>query len=196
MKHCRKPGLCILFFVIALFIAQGTLCAAEDESLWGDESLMTRFLSAYYQVDPITVISLGQRMTLPDDVPVAIYLAKSAGIPPLDLLKPRLNSESWLSIADGLGIDPSVLFTLLDPKARIPAEFSHAYGEYAKHLKNPGYTMVLYDKEFRNLIQLKLVSDAFKKPPLSVMSAITGGETFTSLILNELEKQRRKTTGR
>ncbi|MHC9541730.1 MAG: hypothetical protein AB9903_19665 [Vulcanimicrobiota bacterium] len=176
----------ILSLILCMNLLLSLPCSAADDHLWRNESPLTQFLARYYQVDPIVVISLGQRMTYPDDVSVAIFLAKMADRNPLDLLEPRLKKKSWESIAELLKIDPSGIFTPLSPKDNVPEAFRHAYQEYQKHLKNPSYKMVLYDKEYRNLVQLKLMVDAFKSLPLSVMQNIDSGKTFTTLIIEQV----------
>jgi hypothetical protein len=182
------------------FLAAGILCLllmappllADEEYLWNNEAPMTRFLAAHYQVDPITVISLGQRMSYPDDVSVAIYLAKAAEISPLLLLEPRLKKKSWLSIAESLHLSPSLLFPVPGEKITVPPEFSHAWREWEKYQKSSDYTITLYDKEFRNLVQLKLVTDAFARPPQWVMDEVHSGRSFTSIIVDELRLKEEK----
>jgi hypothetical protein len=179
----------LAMIIMALSLALCGEARASDDSLWTNESPMTKFIARHYDVDPIVVISLGQRMTLPDDVSVALYLAKTADMSPLKLLEPRLKKKSWPDIAARLRFEPALLFIPLDGKEKIPEEFRHAYGEYAKHLKNPNYAMVLYDKEYRNLVQLRLMVDAFKFSPLAVMESVSRGARFTDLILEQLKAQ-------
>jgi hypothetical protein len=176
-----------LLVIVALSLALTGEARSSDDYLWSNESPMTRFLARHYDVDPIIVISLGQRMRFNDDVSVAIYLAKTADIPPLQLLDPRQKKKSWADIAAQLKFDPALLFTPVEGKDKIPEEFRHAYGEYARHLKNPDYAMILYDKEYRNLVQLKLMVDAFKSSTLSVMDSVSKGARFTDLILEQLK---------
>ena len=173
-----------LVFIFTMFF--NNTAASQQNPLWDNESPFTIFLARYYQVDPIVVISLGQRMRDPDDVSVAIYLAKAADRDPMGMLEPRLKNKNWMEISRSLTIDLAILFTPLTSNEKIPEAFRHAYGEYAKHFKNQDYSMILYDKEFRNLVQLKLVTDAFSKSPISVMTAVSQGENYTDLILKEL----------
>jgi hypothetical protein len=175
-----------LAVILSVCLVAAMQCRASDDHLWRNESPLTQFMARHYQVDPIVVISLGQRMTYPDDVSVAIYLAKTADKNPLDLLEPRLAKKSWESIAAALKVDPSCIFTPLSAKENVPEAFRHAYQEYRKHIENPSYNMVLYDKEYRNLVQLKLMVDAFKSSPASVMQSINGGKTYTTLILEKI----------
>ncbi len=185
MKSIVKK-LIILSFIFCMIVALSLPCSASDDYLWRNESPLTQFMARYYHVDPIVVISLGQRMTYPDDVSVAIFLAKAADRNPLDLLEPRLEKKSWESIAAMLKIDPSSIFTPLSSKEKVPEVFRHAYQEYQKHVESPSYKMILYDKEYRNLVQLKLMIDAFKSSPLSVMQNIASGKTFTTLIIEQV----------
>lgn len=179
-------GIIVLSLILCISLLLSLPCSAANDYLWRNESPLTQFMARHYQVDPIVVISLGQRMTYPDDVSVAIFLAKMADRNPLDLLEPRLEKKSWESVADLLKIDPSGMFTPLSSEYNVPEAFRHAYQEYQKHLRNPSYKMVLYDKEYRNLVQLKLMVEAFKSSPPSVMENISNGKTFTNLILEQL----------
>ena len=194
MKRITDTGLFFLM-VSALFLLITPAARPDELPLWDNESVMTRFIAQYYQADPIVVISLGQRMRFPDDVSVALFLAKEAEANPMNLLDMRLKSKSWLNIAETLTIDPVSIFTPLSAKDKIPEAFRHAYSEFNKHQKDPNYPMVLYDKEFRNLVQLKLVVTAFNKSPRSVMDRVDQGESFTSIILEELPPQETKKEG-
>lgn len=158
------------------------------ENLWSNESPMVKFLADYYNVDPIIVISLGQRMvTYPDDVSVSLFIAGSLGKNPLNLLLSRLNKKSWAEISKTLNFDLSSMFSPIHKNQQITNDFKHAYLEYDKHINKPDYEMTLFDKEFRNLIQLKLVTTAFKRTSESVMIDLNKGKNFTSLILNEIK---------
>jgi len=185
-------GLAILTAGMLCILPARSPVFADEDYLWNNEAPMTRFLATHYQVDPITVISLGQRMTYPDDVSVAIYLARAAEVDPLDLLPLRLNKKSWLTIANSLHVNPAIIFTPPGEKVTIPPEFSHAYREFSEYQKNNDYRMTLYDKEFRNLVQLKLVTGAFARTPQWVMDSIRGGKSFTSIIVDELVQREEK----
>lgn len=158
------------------------------EITWTDTSPMTIFLAEHYAVDPIVVISLGQRMSkYDDDASTAIYLAKLANIDPMKMLDPRIEGKSWNQIMKRLEIDPKDLFIKLDSKV-IPGKFRYEFRQYEKTLEDPEYQMVLYDDNIRNLVQLRLMKEAFGKNPIEVMNSISQGYAFTELIEEELNK--------
>ena len=178
----------LVFFAFLL-----SLCftsSAYSEVLWADSAPMTVFLAKYYKVDPIVVISLGQRMSkYDDDVSTAIYLAKAANIDPMKMLDPRLEGKSWGYIMRQYNIDPIILFTPLPSKTAIPGKFSYDYGQLERRQKNPNYKMVIYDNGIRNLIQLKLLKEGLGMDTLKVMNEVSQGYTFTDLILSKISKE-------
>jgi hypothetical protein len=177
-----KYKLVIFAFLFSILFTSNAYC----DVLWTDTSPMTVFLSKHYKVDPIVVISLGQRMSkYDDDVSTAIYLAKLANVDPMKMLDPRLEGKSWGYIMRQYKIDPINLFTTLPAKAVIPGKFSYDYGQLERRQKNSNYEMVIYDSGIRNLIQLKLLKEGMGMEPLTVMNKVSQGYTFTDLILNK-----------
>lgn len=179
-----KSKLVFFVFLFSILFTSQAYC----DVVWTDTSPMTVFLSKHYKVDPIVVISLGQRMSkYDDDASTAIYLAKLANVDPMKMLDPRLEGKSWGYIMRKHKIDPINLFTQFPAKTAIPGKFSYDYGQLERRLKNPKYEMVIYDSGIRNLVQLKLLKDGMGMDPLTVMNKVSQGYTFTDLILNKGE---------
>ncbi len=181
--------------LIALLMIICVPCFGYCDTLWSDTAPMTVFLAKHYKVDPIVVISLGQRMSkYEDDASTAIYLAKAANIDPMKMLDPRLEGKSWGYLMRQYNIDPIILFTTLPDKTPIPGKFSYDYGQLERRMKNPSYKMVLYDNGIRNLVQLKLLKDGLGMEPRVVMNKVSQGYTFTDLIMTQLTGKDKKTT--
>lgn len=161
---------------------------AADSEMWTYSSDMTKFLAKHYKVDPIIIVSMAQNMRYDDDVSTAIYLAKRADTNPMFLYDERVEGKSWQSIMKSRGISAESLFGGLVISGSVPQPFRHAYSQYNMKQKNKNYQMVLYDNDVRNMVQLRLMKEAFGKNPQNIMAGVAAGRSFTQMIMNQLEQ--------
>ena len=172
--------------MLAATICSGETKTDEPWAIYGVDTPMTRLMGNHYKIPEITVVSVGQEMHYTDDVSVCLYLASAAGVDPYKITKWRKEAKSWMEIMDKIKFHPARLFTNAGTYT-VPEAYRHAYGEYLKFNSNKNYKMTLYDKEVRNLVQLKFLVTRFKKSPLSVMNRRNAGEDFTKMILENIQ---------
>ena len=172
---------------VFLFIAMYAIgfCAVD----WSSVNLpIVKFMSNYYDVDPITVVSIGQRMEKYDDDPsVLLYLANEAKVDPFEFLEKRIEGKTWVELFKEHKIKLTPLF--LEAGKNLPERFKYAYAQYAAHKNNPKYKMKLYDSNIRDLVQLNLLNKAFNLEPRSIMKSVNNGTSFAELIEQQLDKQ-------
>ena len=177
--------------VIVLLLALLTTAAFADKTekpwkIYGVDSPMTRLMSKYYKVPEVKVVSVGQDMHYTDDVSVCLYLANATGTNPFKIRDLRVQSKSWMDIMARLKFHPARLFTPVGGYT-VPKAYSHAYREYYKWKSHKNYQMKLYDKEIRNLVQLKFMVKRFGSSPHSIMRKRTAGVSFTEMILKKIK---------
>ncbi len=179
-----------LVITTLLFVLLAGICFAErTEEPWkvyGVDSPMTKLMSKYYKISDIKVVSVGQDMHYTDDVSVCLYLSNVTGTDVFKIRDMRVKSQSWMSIMATLKFQPSRLFTPVGGYT-VPQAYSHAYREYYNWNSHKDYQMKIYDKEVRNLVQLKFMVKRFGSSPMEVMTQITKGSTFTEMILKKIK---------
>ena len=172
---------------VFLFIAMYAIgfCAVD----WSSVNLpIVKFMAKYYDVDPITVVSIGQRMEkYDDDTSVLLYLANEANVDPLEIMDKRIEGKTWVELFKEYKIKLAPLF--LEAGKNLPERFKYAYAQYAAHKNNPKYKMKLYDSNIRDLVQLNLLNKAFNLEPRSIMKSVNNGTSFAELIEQQLDKQ-------
>jgi len=176
-------------FVLLLCISLGGAACAETvknpERLYQPGSYLARLFSSHFGLDENDVITTGQNCHYPDDVIVTLYLASATGKGTHTINAWRKSSVSWMGVMDRLGFSPSRLFTRTG--GPVPAEFSHAYGQYARWQANPAYRMELFDKEIRNLAGVRFMAARFGVSPLRAMERRSTGASFTQMILEKMD---------
>ncbi|MCD4785764.1 MAG: hypothetical protein K8T10_18240 [Candidatus Eremiobacteraeota bacterium] len=186
MKKQKFVILLILFALLTtVSFAQHT---DKPWKIYGVDKPMTKLMSRYYKTPEIKVVSVGQNMHYTDDVSVCLYLAQATGTNPFKIRDWRVKAISWMDIMAKLKFNSARLFTQVGGYS-VPATYRHAYREYYKWRSNKKYQMTLYDKEVRNLVQLKFMVGRFKVSPKKVMLMRSGGKNFTEMIMSELKKK-------
>lgn len=178
-----KTVLLSAFLFVAMY-AVG-FCSVD----WSSVNLpMVKFMSNYYDVEPITVVSIGQRMEkYDDDTSVLLYLAQEANVDPFEILDKRINGKTWVELFKEYKVKLAPLF--LEAGKNLPERFKYPYAQYEAHKKYPNYKMKLYDTNIRDLVQLHLMNKAFNLDPRSVMKSVNSGTSFFELIDNQIDKQ-------
>lgn len=181
-----------IIILLMLFALLTTVSFAQRTDkpwkIYGVDKPMTKLMSKYYKVPEIKVVSVGQNMHYTDDVSVCLYLSQATGTNPFKIRDWRVKAISWMDIMAKLKFHPARLFTPVGGYS-VPSAFSHAYREYYKWRSNKKYQMTLYDKEVRNLVQLKFMVGRFKASPKKVMLKRSAGKSFTGMIMSELKKK-------
>jgi len=179
----------IVFLVLFTLLTTFSFAQHTDKpwKIYGVDKPMTKLMSKYYKVPEIKVVSVGQNMHYTDDVSVCLYLAQATGTNPFKIRDWRVKAVSWMDIMKKLKFHPSRLFTPVGGYS-VPSAFSHAYREYYKWRNNKKYNMTLYDKEVRNLVQLKFMVGRFNASPKRIMLMRSGGKSYTQMIMSELKK--------
>ena len=178
-----KTVLLSAFLFVAMY-AVG-FCSVDWSSV---NQPMVKFMSNYYDVEPITVVSIGQRMEkYDDDTSVLLYLAQEANVDPFEILDKRINGKTWVELFKEYKVKLAPLF--LEAGKNLPERFKYPYAQYEAHKKYPNYKMKLYDTNIRDLVQLHLMNKAFNLAPRSVMKSVNSGTSFFELIDNQIDKQ-------
>lgn len=182
----RFEGLFVVVIVLA-FMCTGVFAEKLEQpwTVYGVDAPMTRLMSAYYNIPQVKVVAVGQNMHYTNDVPVCLFLSQVTDVDVFRIERWRIEAKSWMDIMKKLKFGMNRLFTPVN--GSVPSAFSHAYKEYSRWKSNNSYEMKIYDWEVRNLVMLKFMVSKFNMSPAVVMEKVSGGKTFTAMIMEQLE---------
>jgi hypothetical protein len=117
----------------------------------------------YYHVPEREVIVIRERRIPDDEIPVALFIARHAGVPWMRVVDMRLRGDSWWNISVRLGVSPDVYYI---PVAVAPGPpYGRALGHYKNKHRKQWSTIVLSDADVVNLVELRFLSEHYKVPP-------------------------------
>jgi hypothetical protein len=121
----------------------------------------------YYQVPEREVIVIRERRIPDDEIPVALFIARHAGVPWGRVVDMRLRGHSWWDISVRLGVSPEVYYVPVAVVSGPP--YGRALGHYKKKHKKEWRTIVLTDADVVNLVELRFLSEHYRVPPERVI---------------------------
>ena len=117
----------------------------------------------YYQVPEREVIVIRERRIPDDEIPVALFIARHAGVPWTNVVDMRLRGASWWDISVRLGVRPDVYYI---PVAVAPGPpYGRALGHYKNKHRKQWSTIVLTDADVVNLVELRFLSEHYHVAP-------------------------------
>jgi hypothetical protein len=117
----------------------------------------------YYQVPEREVIVIRERRIPDDEIPVALFIARHAGVPWTRVVDMRLRGASWWDISVRLGVRPDVYYI---PVAVAPGPpYGRALGHYKNKHRKQWSTIVLSDGDVVNLVELRFLSEHYRVAP-------------------------------
>ena len=117
----------------------------------------------YYHVPEREVIVIRERRIPDDEIPVALFIARHAGVPWTRVVDMRLHGDSWWDISVRLGVSPEVYYI---PVAVAPGPpYGRALGHYKNKHRKQWSTIVLSDADVVNLVELRFLSEHYHVAP-------------------------------
>lgn len=121
----------------------------------------------YYHVPEREVIVIRERRIPDDEIPVALFIARHAGVPWSRVVEMRLRGDSWWNISVRLGLGPDVYYV---PVAVSPGPpYGRALGHYKKKHRKEWRAIVLDDADIVNLVELRFLSEHYRVAPERVI---------------------------
>lgn len=139
-------------------------------------------VGAYFRVPEARVVAVKERYRLADEeLPVVLFLAARAGVDPAAVIELRLGKMSWWDIGLRFGLNPEIFFVPV-AGTRIGPPYGRAYGYY-KRLRGQKHwgTIVLYDEEVVDLVNLRFISGHYGIPAERVMEMRSRGSSFLDI---------------
>src|SRR5262245_47836925 len=117
----------------------------------------------YYQVPEREVIVIRERRIPDDEIPVALFIARHAGVPWGRVVDMRLRGASWWDISVRLGVKPEVYYVPVAVVSGPP--YGRALGHYKNKHRKQWSTIVLTDADVVNLVELQFLSEHYRVAP-------------------------------
>jgi hypothetical protein len=117
----------------------------------------------YYQVPEREVIVIRERRIPDDEIPVALFIARHAGVPWGRVVDMRLRGDSWWNISVRLGVQPDVYYVPVTVVSGPP--YGRALGHYKNKHRKQWSTIVLSDADMVNLVELQFLSEHYHVAP-------------------------------
>jgi len=151
-------------------------------------------VGAYFHVPEAGVVAVKERYRLADEeLPVVFFLAARAGVEPSAVVELRLRKMSWWDIGLRFGLNPEIFFVPV-AVTRIGPPYGRAYGYY-KRLRGQKHwgTVVLYDEDVLNLVNLRFISGHYGIPAERVMEMRGRGSSFLDIHEKALKEKAGRT---
>jgi hypothetical protein len=146
----------------------------------------------YYQVPEREVIVIRERRIPDDEIPVALFIARHAGVPWGRVVDMRLRGDSWWNISVRLGVQPDVYYI---PVAVAPGPpYGRALGHYKNKHRKQWSTIVLTDADVVNLVELRFLSEHYHVAPERIIELRGKNRDFVAI--NSEVRGRGKDSGR
>lgn len=133
----------------------------------------------YYQVPEREVIVIRERRIPDDEIPVALFLARHAGVPWARVVDMRLRGASWWDISVRLGVSPEVYYVPVAVVSGPP--YGRALGHYKKKHRKEWRTIVLTDADVVNLVELRFLSEHYRVPPERIIELRGKNRDFVAI---------------
>jgi hypothetical protein len=122
----------------------------------------------YYHVPEREVVVIRERRIPDDEIPVALFIARHAGVPWARVVDMRLRGTSWWDISVRFGLSPEVYYVPVAVVSPGPP-YGRALGHYKKKHRKEWKTIVLSDADVVNMVQLRFISEHYRVAPERVI---------------------------
>lgn len=147
-----------------------------------------RAVAGYFRVTPEEVAILGEWELSPDEVPVVLFVARRAGVPPDVVVAVRQNGASWLEVSRRAGLTAGAFHVPFTEGAH--GSLARAYGAFDETPRQDWSGIELEDGEIVSLVNLRMISQDLSLSLAAVIAARDRRGDFVTGY-DELSRERR-----
>lgn len=139
-----------------------------------------RAVADYFEVAPAEVSILADWDLVPDEIPVALFLARRAGISPEALVALRGSGRGWVDLARRYGVGAAQLHV---PFTRPPTSglLAGAYEQYQARPVGDWGQIGLTDEDIVTLVNVRVLSAALGMRPDEVLQRRGAARSFVDV---------------
>lgn len=183
--------------LLALLLTAGLGTPATDAGLdidfgasvrLGDDNDLFLSVSArYFDEDRGSIDRVAVRYRNPDDLAVAMFVARRSGQSADHIHGLRQRGLSWWDISVRLGMPMDVWFV---PVQRDPGPpYGKAYGHWKNRKQDKHHVVSLSDMELRNLVAVRVLHEYYGVPVSVAMDWRSSGRDLRTLVSGEYHKR-------
>lgn len=188
MKRMFCPLLLLLGLAAAPARAGVDVDFGAAVPLGDDGSLFVSISSRYFDREPRVVEDWGRRyFPDPDDLAVALFLARHCDRGPEFSFNLRREGLGWLEISNRCRVPVDVFFVPLDRDPGPP--YGNAYGHWRKHQRDRRHAVSLDDADIRNLVAARMLHEYYGVPYETAMQWRAGGRDLRATMNGEYRKR-------
>ena len=152
-----------------------------------DDDLFLSVSARYFDEDRRSIDRISVRYRDPDDLTVALFVARRSGRSADAIYHLRTEGLSWWDISVRLGMPVGVWFV---PVQRDPGPpYGKAYGHWKHHKRNRHHRVVLTDVDVRNLVAVRMLHEYYGVSVDVAMEWRSSGRDLRTLVSAEYGKR-------
>jgi len=152
-----------------------------------DNDLFLSVSARYFDEDRRSIDRIALRYRDPDDLTVALFVARRSGKSADFIHRMRTDGLSWWDISVRLGMPVDVWFV---PVRRDPGPpYGKAYGHWKNHKRNRRHAVVLTDVDVRNLVAVRMLHEYYGVSVDVAMEWRSSGRDLRTLVSAEYGKR-------
>jgi hypothetical protein len=175
----------LTFLISLLLLVSGPLFNARADVNVGvraDESGIKEFYLAigdHYGAPEKEVVMVRERGIPDDDLPVVYFIARRAGVPPIAVIKLRLEGRSWMDITFHYGLTAEIYYMEVGKVEGPP--YGKAYGHFKNKPRKEWNTIKLADADIINFVNLRFLSEHYGYSPDEIVRMRSEGQSFVNI---------------
>jgi len=152
-----------------------------------DTDLYFAISSRYFDRDRREVDHWGRRCDDPDDLAVALFIGRHSGRSLNEIFDLRHRGRTWWEIGVRFGIPADAWFV---PVRRDPGPpYGKAYGHWKKRGRDERRTLVLSDRDARNLVAVRVMHEYYGVSAELAMEWRSGGTDLSVLVSDQYRER-------
>lgn len=146
-----------------------------------------RAVASFFQMPQNEISILGDWDLQPDDIPVALFIARHAGVSPDAVVALHKSGRSWSQLARRYGVDAATLHVPI-PETASAGPLSRVYAQYRSLPASRWGEIELSNKDIVTLVNVRLLSQTLKIAPQEVLAATSKDGSFVDLYASLIRK--------
>jgi hypothetical protein len=138
----------------------------------------TLSIGDYYRVPRERVVIVRERHIPDEEIPVVFFVAREARVTPEAVVQQRLTGRSWMQIALRLGLGPDVFHVSV---GRPLGPYARPCGYFTRTSRTQWRKIRLKDAEVVNLVNLRFLSEHYRRSPDEIVSMRSHGKQFKDI---------------
>jgi len=183
MRGCFMLAVCLF----SIFGASAWITQAEADHFKVGVSIENgrhrRFdlsVGDFYGVPLREVVFMRERGIDEDEMPVVFFIARRAKVHPMAVVDLRVRRYSWMDISLRYGLRPENFYFHVTT-TYMAGPYSHAYRHFRSNPRKKWRSIRLDDRDIVNLVNLRYMSQRYRRPPEDIMRMRAAGRKFASI---------------